>query len=122
MKPQKLTDVMWCQTVLKVILPVARPGIATASIFTFLLSYNEYLFALILTQKNAMTLPVAIGQYGAEDLSYWTLYPGGCCEYNHTDLSCDDLPSKIPGQRNGRGSSEGMIANKGGKIWLIKTA
>ena len=65
------------QTVLKVILPVARPGIATASIFTFLLSYNEYLFALILTQKNAMTLPVAIGQYGAEDLSYWTLSAAG---------------------------------------------
>ena len=30
------------QTVTKVILPVAKPGIATASIFTFLLSYNEY--------------------------------------------------------------------------------
>lgn len=65
------------QTVTKVILPVAKPGIATASIFTFLLSYNEYLFALILTQKNAMTLPVAIGQYGAEDLSYWTLSAAG---------------------------------------------
>lgn len=65
------------QTVTKVILPVAKPGIATASIFTFLLSYNEYLFALILTQKKAMTLPVAIGQYGAEDLSYWTLSASG---------------------------------------------
>ena len=65
------------QTVTKVILPVAKPGIATASIFTFLLSYNEYLFALILTQKKAMTLPVAIGQYGEEDLSYWTLSAAG---------------------------------------------
>lgn len=65
------------QTVTKVILPIAKPGIATASIFTFLLSYNEYLFALILTQKKAMTLPVAIGQYGAEDLSYWTLSAAG---------------------------------------------
>ena len=65
------------QTVTKVILPVAKPGIATASIFTFLLSYNEYLFALILTQKKAMTLPVAIGPYGAEDLSYWTLSAAG---------------------------------------------
>jgi len=65
------------QTVTKVILPVAKPGIATASIFTFLLSYNEYLFALILTQKKAMTLPVAIGQHGAEDLSYWTLSAAG---------------------------------------------
>jgi multiple sugar transport system permease protein len=65
------------QTVTRIILPVSLPGISTASIFTFLLSYNEYLFALILTQKRAMTLPVAIGQYGAEDLSYWTLSAAG---------------------------------------------
>ncbi len=65
------------ETVARVILPVSMPGIATASIFTFLLSYNEYLFALILTGKEAMTLPVAIGQYGAEDLSYWSLSAAG---------------------------------------------
>ena len=65
------------QTVSKVIIPVSMPGIATASIFTFLLSYNEYLFALVLSGKHTMTLPVAIGQYGAEDLSYWTMNAAG---------------------------------------------
>jgi multiple sugar transport system permease protein len=65
------------QIVTRIILPVSMPGISTASIFTFLLSYNEYLFALVLTQKKAMTLPIAIGQYGAEDLSYWTLSASG---------------------------------------------
>lgn len=73
----KIDGCTMVQTVTKVILPIAKPGLATASIFTFLLSYNEYLFALILTQKKAMTLPVAIGQYGAEDLSYWTLSAAG---------------------------------------------
>lgn len=58
-------------TVTKVILPLCKPGIGTASIFTCLLSYNEYLFALVLTGKNTMTLPVAIGKYAGEELVYW---------------------------------------------------
>ncbi len=64
-------------TVRRIILPLSLPGIATASIFTFLLSYNEYLFALVLTGQQAKTLPVAIGEYGAEDLTYWALSAAG---------------------------------------------
>lgn len=59
------------QVVTKVILPLCMPGIGTASIFTVLLSYNEYLFAQVLTGKNTMTLPVAIGKYAGEELVYW---------------------------------------------------
>lgn len=64
-------------TVRRVILPLSMPGIATTSIFTFLLAYNEYLFALVLTGRAAKTLPVAIGEYGAEDLTYWALSAAG---------------------------------------------
>ena len=59
------------QVVTKIILPLCMPGIGTASIFTVLLSYNEYLFAQVLTGKNTMTLPVAIGKYAGEELVYW---------------------------------------------------
>lgn len=59
------------KTVTRVIFPLSMPGIGTASIFTFLLSYNEYLFALVLSGKNTMTLPVAVGKYAAEELVYW---------------------------------------------------
>lgn len=58
-------------TVTRVILPLSMPGIGTASIFTCLLSYNEYLFALVLTGRKTMTLPVAIGKYAGEELVYW---------------------------------------------------
>lgn len=58
-------------TVTKVILPLCMPGIGTASIFTCLLSYNEYLFALVLSGKKTMTLPVAVGKYAGEELVYW---------------------------------------------------
>jgi multiple sugar transport system permease protein len=47
----------------RVILPVAGPGLAAASIFILMLSWNEFLFALILAGGGtAKTLPVAAAQ------------------------------------------------------------
>jgi ABC-type glycerol-3-phosphate transport system permease component len=51
-----------------VILPIARPGLATTAILTFLYSWNEFLFALSFTLgPERYTVPVAItlfrGQY-----------------------------------------------------------
>lgn len=65
------------QTFYKIILPLSMPGIGTASIFTFLLSYNEYLYALVLTGKKSMTLTVAMGKYAAEELIYWCVNAAG---------------------------------------------
>ena len=48
----------------KVLLPVVRPGIIAAGIFCFLASWNEFLFALILTSTpNAQTIPVVISGF-----------------------------------------------------------
>jgi multiple sugar transport system permease protein len=44
-----------------------------------LLAYNDYLFALVLTGTHAKTLPVAIGEYGAENILYWSLSAAGVC-------------------------------------------
>jgi len=63
--------------VCRVILPVVLPGIATTAIFSFLLAYNDYLFALILTGANAKTLPVAIAGYVSEDVKYWSIGAAG---------------------------------------------
>ena len=47
----------------KVILPVAGPGMAAASIFILMLAWNEFLFALVLAGGGAAkTLPVAAAQ------------------------------------------------------------
>jgi len=43
---------------LKVIIPLVVPGIAATSIFTFLLSWNDFAIAFFLTKVNAKTLPV----------------------------------------------------------------
>ena len=56
------------QTLLKVILPLAAPGIFTAAILIFIYAWNEFFFALlIMTRQQYQTLPVGIalfqGQY-----------------------------------------------------------
>ncbi|MGC8821175.1 MAG: carbohydrate ABC transporter permease [Fervidobacterium sp.] len=50
-----------------VFLPLVAPGLVVAAIFSFLTSWNEFLYALILSSVNARTAPVAVngllGQY-----------------------------------------------------------
>ncbi len=55
----------------RVILPVSRPGLLSTSLLAFLLAWDEFLYALVITQTNASkTLPVAlndfIGRYGVD--------------------------------------------------------
>jgi len=38
-------------------LPLAMPGVAVSSIFSFIFSWNELMFALVLTRSNAKTAP-----------------------------------------------------------------
>lgn len=60
-----------------VIVPIMWPGIITAGIFSLLLAYNEYLIPVALTATNAVTLPAAIAQFGAENIKYWTVSAAG---------------------------------------------
>jgi len=46
---------------LRVVLPLVKPGLAATAVFCLIVAWNEFLFALILTQTEAaMTLPVGI--------------------------------------------------------------
>ncbi|GAB3746586.1 carbohydrate ABC transporter permease [Microlunatus parietis] len=44
----------------RITLPLSTPGIATASILAFIFSWNNFMFALVLSGENTRTLPVAI--------------------------------------------------------------
>ncbi len=61
------------QVFVRVALPVVRPGLWVTALFSLLLAYNEFLFALVLTGPDTKTLPVAIAEYGGEDINYWSL-------------------------------------------------
>ncbi|MDR9827660.1 carbohydrate ABC transporter permease [Vibrio sp. FNV 38] len=65
------------QSFIKAIVPVMWPGIITTGLFTFLLAYNEFLIPLTLTATNAATMPVAISQFGADDIKYWSMSAAG---------------------------------------------
>jgi len=44
----------------RVVLPLSLPGIATSAILSFIFSWNNFLFALVLSSQTTRTLPVAI--------------------------------------------------------------
>lgn len=45
-----------------VIFPITRPGIAVTAIFTFMFAWNEFLFALLLTDREYSTLQVGLNR------------------------------------------------------------
>jgi multiple sugar transport system permease protein len=59
------------QTLLLVDLPLLRGGILASSILAFIFSWNEFLFALILTRREVVTLPVAIVNFLAFEGTEW---------------------------------------------------
>lgn len=51
-------------TFVRIILPIARPGLATAAIMAFLNNWNEFYFASILLKSpEKMTIPALLGQF-----------------------------------------------------------
>lgn len=44
----------------RIVMPVSLPGIAAAAVLGFILAWNEFLFALILTGPTTATIPVAL--------------------------------------------------------------
>jgi multiple sugar transport system permease protein len=57
----------------EVVVPVALPGIAAAAIFSFVVSWNEFFFALVLTRDHAVTLPVALMSARTEQGDAWDI-------------------------------------------------
>lgn len=58
----------------RVALPLARPGIIAAALFCILFSWNDFLFALLLTSPETKTLPVALlSTFSSTDISWGEL-------------------------------------------------
>ena len=56
----------------RVLVPISIPGIVATGVYTFLLSWNEFLFALTLTKTTEMrTVPVGIQQLMGEHAYEW---------------------------------------------------
>jgi ABC-type glycerol-3-phosphate transport system permease component len=53
---------LW-QVLLKVIVPLARPGLAVTAILTWVFAWNEYLFAATLTSVEARTVTTGLAEF-----------------------------------------------------------
>jgi multiple sugar transport system permease protein len=59
------------QVFFKIIFPLMRSGFAVAAIFVFRIAWNEFILALILTNRLTRTLPVAITLFLTEQGVEW---------------------------------------------------
>ncbi|MBS4208240.1 carbohydrate ABC transporter permease [Bacillus sp. FJAT-50079] len=58
---------------IRVLLPLVTPGMITASLMSFILSWNNFMFALVLSGDKTKTLPIAIFNF----MSYSEINWGG---------------------------------------------
>jgi multiple sugar transport system permease protein len=62
------------QAFLRVVMPLSSPGIIATAIYSFILAWNEYIYALVfLTDRERLTLPVGLERFFTE---YATNWPG----------------------------------------------
>lgn len=61
------------RVIFDIVVPMALPGVITAAVFCFILTWNEFIFALILTRENAVTLPVGLLSFRTERGDWWEL-------------------------------------------------
>jgi len=61
----------------EIVVPTALPGIITAAVFGFTLTWNEFLFALIISKQDALTLPIGLIGFRTERGDLWELMAAG---------------------------------------------
>jgi multiple sugar transport system permease protein len=65
------------QTFFLVMLPIAKPGVAAVAILTFLFSWNEFLFSLVLGSNSVTTIPVGLYKFiGYQQIDWGKLSAG----------------------------------------------
>jgi multiple sugar transport system permease protein len=64
---------------LRIVLPLAAPGMVAAFILSLVLCWNEYFFAALLTATHAKTIPVMVAsQTGSQGISWWSMAALSC--------------------------------------------
>jgi multiple sugar transport system permease protein len=64
-------------TMVRIVIPIAMPGIAATGIYIFITAWNEFLYAAILTGSNVRTIPVALQNMVGEFKIAWGLLTAG---------------------------------------------
>jgi multiple sugar transport system permease protein len=65
------------QAFFKIVLPQAATGIAATAVFCFITAWNEYAFALMMTNRKAQTAPPYIPAQLGSGITDWTVIAAG---------------------------------------------
>ena len=66
-------------TLIKVVVPLTLPGIAASGILSFIYSWNNFLFSVVLAGEATKTLPVAVFSFmGYQSISWGPLSAAAC--------------------------------------------
>ena len=84
---------LW-QTLTRVIIPLARPGLAVTAILTWVFAWNEYLFAATLTSVHARTITTGLAEFVTVTGTNWG------------QLAATAMLTMIPGDRLPRPGAE----------------
>jgi sorbitol/mannitol transport system permease protein len=63
--------------IMDVLVPIARPGIASAALLAIIFSWNESFWSLNLTSAKALTLPVFIASFKTAEGVFWAKMSAG---------------------------------------------
>ena len=55
----------------QILLPISLPGVVSVGVYTFMLSWNEFLFALMLTKQHVRTVPIRISLFIGQNAVDW---------------------------------------------------
>ncbi|MEQ2519900.1 carbohydrate ABC transporter permease [Ruthenibacterium sp. CLA-JM-H11] len=65
------------QSLFKIAIPLSTPGIASTAILSFIFSWNEFLFALLLTRQKVQTAPIGILNFIVFERMNWGVIAAG---------------------------------------------
>lgn len=61
----------YVKTLFRIVLPVATPGVIAVGIYSFLVGWEEVLFASVLTNEATRTISVGLRNYASAQVVYW---------------------------------------------------
>jgi multiple sugar transport system permease protein len=64
-------------TMVRIVIPIAAPGIAATAIYVFITAWNEFIYAAVFTTSAVRTIPVALQNMVGEYQIAWGILTAG---------------------------------------------
>ena len=66
------------QIIWRIVVPLSAPGVAAAALWTFIMSWSEYMFAVVLISSDQkMTLPIGLARWMSFQFKDWSVMNAG---------------------------------------------